>query len=63
MSLASDWLLEIHRAIWFVVLYALGLERTSVEVMDQRFQYTGPALVPVRNSPATQRSASKRKTA
>jgi hypothetical protein len=42
MSL-GEWILTIHRAIWFPVLYAMGLEGESVEVMDNRFRYTAAA--------------------
>ena len=31
MSLASEWILAVHRAIWFPVFYALGLERDGIE--------------------------------
>jgi|RhiMetdeSRZDD1v2_1073273.scaffolds.fasta_scaffold1715001_1 hypothetical protein len=41
MSAISEWVLQVHRAIWFPVLYAMGLEGQSVEVMDGRFRYTG----------------------
>lgn len=40
MSMVSEWILQIHRAVWFPVLYAMGLEGQSVEVMDRRFRYT-----------------------
>jgi len=30
MSLSSEWSLAIHRAIWFPVLYAMGLEGEGV---------------------------------
>ena len=31
MSLASEWMLAVHRAIWFPVFYAMGLERDAIE--------------------------------
>jgi hypothetical protein len=31
MSLATEWILAVHRAIWFPVLYAMGLERDGIE--------------------------------
>jgi hypothetical protein len=40
MSVVSEWILEVHRAIWYPVLYAMGLEGQSVELMDRRFRYT-----------------------
>lgn len=32
MSLANEWFLAVHRAIWFPVLYVMGLEGEPVEV-------------------------------
>ena len=61
MSLATEWFLAIHRAFWFPVLYLMGLERASVEVMDKRFRYTALSSVPTQTG-QSRRRATKRKT-
>jgi hypothetical protein len=34
MSMLSEWALAIHRAVWFPVMYAAGLEREPIEVPE-----------------------------
>ena len=46
MSLSSEWLLAIHRAIWFPVLYAIGLEGEAVAVYPTDGDFTAK-LAPV----------------
>jgi hypothetical protein len=60
MSVISEWILQVHRAIWFPVLYAMGLERQSVEVMDGRFRYTGAGLTEITKPTAGRRQRPKK---
>ena len=32
MSVASEWVLAVHRFIWYPLLYAMGLERDAIDV-------------------------------
>jgi len=32
MSFVSEWILAVHRAIWFPVLWSVGLEADGAEV-------------------------------
>ena len=63
MSVVSEWILEVHRAIWFPVLYAMGLEGQSVEVVDRRFRYTGAGFTQTGKPTPTRRRRPKRKAA
>jgi hypothetical protein len=62
MSLAGEWVLAIHGAIWFPVLYAMGLEGQSIEVLDRNYRYTA-AIPPVPKSSSQRRRLPKRKAA
>lgn len=60
MSLASEWILTIHRAIWFPVLFAMGLEGQAVEVMDRRFRYTAAGWPRSTKVPSPRRTARRK---
>jgi hypothetical protein len=63
MSMTTEWILAIHRAVWFPVLYAMGLEGRSVELMDRQFRYTGAALPKPVRARTSGRRAVRRKAA
>jgi hypothetical protein len=61
MSVVSEWILEVHRAIWFPALYAMGLDGQSVEVVDRRFRYTGAGFTQTVKPTTERRRRQKRK--
>jgi hypothetical protein len=61
MSMTTESFLAIHRAIWFSVLYAMGLEGQSVEVMDRNFRYRAGRTAAERRPAAGRRQPLKRK--
>lgn len=67
MSLVSEWMLAVHRAIWFPVLYALGLERDGIEAPIVGAYLTGLETAAIksagRGSGGRRRAASLRKRA
>jgi hypothetical protein len=62
MSALTELVLDLHRAIWFPVLYAMGLEGRSVELMDRRFRYTVQGL-PGSGKPTRRKRPSAKKAA